>query len=180
MQILSIAIVAALAAFLWWLSNRREQRLHAYTDEYSRAFLEAAEHIGAKVDLNAALNTERTADGNLRILPKEDQPEVVRAMFEIGADAYVMERLRAMYALREKTQANLTTVNLIGNKFNAVLNSTYNMANYFFMAINKPGAVLTEKEFADAQLFLQKQRLLRNTTLASIVSEECAREIAAG
>ena len=179
MQSWSILFIAAMALIIWLLSSLREKRVHAFTDAYCKAFVEAAEHIGAHPGVQAALNTERTPEGNLRVLPADDQPETVRAMLAIGADEYIMERLRAMYDLRDKAQAQLSAINLIGKKYNAVLNSTYKMANMFFLAVSKPGVIMMEKDCTDAQYFLQRQRDLRNTTLASIASVDCAREIKA-
>lgn len=179
MEILSVVIVAAIALFFWWLSSTRAKRIQAYTDEFARAFVDLADYLGVKPDLHAALHTERTVDGGNRVLPREDQPENIRAMMDLGADDTVMRCLEKLYRQREEAQAHLTTINLIGDKYNTVLNSCYDDANVFCLAISKPGALLNDKQLESVNIFLQKQRLLRNKTLPAIVSDDCAREIAA-
>ena len=177
MQWLSILIVAAVAALFWWLSKQRERRLYAYTDPFARAFCEAADHLLTGFDANATLRYRVEDGGYLTVLPAEEQPEAIRALLQKGVDAYVMERLRTMYRMRDEAQALLTTVNLVGEKYNAALNHCYDLSNLFFSFVDDPRKLKTMGDLSTFNEYLQKQAFIRNTTLAAITSDACKREI---
>ena len=178
MQTLTIVVVGGLALLFWFLSQRRVKRLQTYTDRFARAFCEAYDHVLPTTEVPDALRYDQTEGGALRVLPGERQPDQIRALFEKGVDDYIMERLRAMYALRDEAQALLTTVNLVGNKYNAVLNHCYDLANLFFSFVDDPAKLTTKEDLERFSSYLNRQKFLRNTTLASIVSEDCKAEIA--
>ncbi len=178
MQMLAIVIVGGLAVLFWLLSQRRVRRLQTYTDRFARAFCEAYDHALPTTDVADALRYDQTEGGTICVLPGERQPEQIRALFDRGVDEYILERLHVMYTLRDEAQALLTTVNLVGKKYNAVLNHCYDLTNLFFSFVDDPAKLKTKEDLEHFTSYLNRQKFLRNTTLAAIVSEDCKAEIA--
>ena len=173
---LAVAIVAAL---LILTSQLRHKRIYPYLDAFAQAYCEAADHVlhGRVIPDTPAV--ERLDGGGVALLPAEAQPEAVRSLLEQGIDDYVMQRLRTMYEMRAKAQEHLTGINYVGKKINGVLNRCYDLANLSFSIINDPTVVRREEHLDEFRFFLTKQRFLRTTTLASVVSEECRKKLAA-
>ena len=179
-QSLGILVVAALAVLFVILSGVRKKRIEPYLDAFAHAFCELSDHVlGDSRGTAAQLSTEHSEGGALHARPAEFQPEAIREILSRGADAYALQRIQTMYESRGKAQEHLANFNLIGKKINGVLNRVYDLANLSLSIINDPDLLTTQQDLDDFQFFLQKQTYLRNTTLASIVSEECRRAIAA-
>lgn len=177
-KVLGILIVGVVAALFWALSGLRKRRIQPQLDAFAKAFCEASDHLLGTVRQFGVVATEPAGGGLVRVLPAGEQPSALSELFERGVDGYVMERIRDMFRLRAEAQAHLTTVNLIGKRINGVLNHVYDMANISFSVINDQNVLLKAEDLESFRLFLNKQDYIRNTTLASIVSEACKREIA--
>ena len=180
MQLASVLVIAAVAGLIWWLSLVRTKWVQKHTDAFAKAFCEAADHNlpgGAHACATLRLNYERSDSGMIRVLADEDQPEGLRQMFKRGVDDYTMDRIRIMFEERAQAQARLTSINLIGGKYNAVLNRCYTMTNQFYLFVKDRSQLKTQEDLELFQIYLQKQDYLRNTTLASIVSDACRQSI---
>ncbi|MDO4572203.1 MAG: hypothetical protein Q4C13_02455 [Clostridia bacterium] len=175
---LGILIVAAVAVLFLLLSGLRRRRIQPYIDAFAKAFCEASDHLLGSTRSFGAIATEWTGGGLIRVLPAEEQPEALRALLERGVDDYVLERIRSMFELRAEAQKHLSVINLIGKKVNGVMNHVYDMANVSFSVINDQSILLKKEDLESFQQFLNKQAYIRNTTLASVVSEACQKEIA--
>lgn len=179
MQQLSILIVGGVAVLFVLLSAVRVKRLHVHTDRFAKAFCRAYDHLLPTPEVTETLRCERSEGGAVRALAAAEQPEPICALLEQGVDAFILDCLHEMYAERDAAQALLTSVNLVGNKFNAALNRCYDLANRFFGIVENPARLKTEDDLECFSTYLNKQKFLRQTTLASIISDECKTEITA-
>lgn len=177
MEWVSILVVGAVAILFWWLSNQRVKRLHAFTDRFALAFCEAAEHVLPAYTDALVLQYRKSESGLITVLPAEEQPDGMRDILSRGVDAYVMERLRTMYQMRDEAQALLTTVNLVGDKFNAPMNYCYDLSNLFFSFVDDMRKLRTQEDLKSFTDYIEKQKFIRNTTLAAIVSDACKMKI---
>ncbi|MEG1524179.1 MAG: hypothetical protein RRZ24_02105 [Clostridia bacterium] len=177
MRIFAITIVAGLAILFWWLSSLRVKKLHVHTDLFAKALCEAADHVMLQPSTTEKLQYTTDDHGDICVLPESDQPQGIRQLIARGVDEYIIDRMHTLYQMREEAQSLLTSVTLVGNKYNAVLNRCYDLTNLFFSFLDDPSRLTTQKELEDFHFFLQKQDYLRNVTLASIVSEACKQEI---
>ena len=177
MQGAAVLIIGAVAGLIWWLSTCRVKRLHVYTDQFARAFCQAYDHALPATGVTEVLRYERTESGLIQVLPPEEQPEPIRTLLEKGVDAFIMDRLREMFQYRQDAQNLLTTINLVEKKFNSAMNRCYDLTNLFFSFVDDPSKLRTQEDLDNFTFYLNKQGFLRNTTLASIVSEECKKEI---
>lgn len=178
-QLLSVGLIAVIAIGILFLSQIRKKRIQPYIDAFATAFCEVSEHILPKEGIAETLAVKPLEAGRVRALPKEQQPEPIRALIEKGIDEYALERLRTMFAMRMKAQEHLSSFNLIGKKINGVLNSTYDLVNLSLSIIHDPSIVKTADDVNEFRRFTQKQRELRTKTLASVASEEWKEKYAA-
>lgn len=178
MQVFTVVIVGAMAAFLWWLSTLRAKKIQQFTDPYAEAFCKAADHVLGTSPINASLNYEKVEGGQIHVRPVEDQPEIIQEIVRRGVDAYALSQINDMYLYRDKAQELLTTVNLIGKRYNMVMNHTYSLTNLFFTVLADITMIKSEKDLDDFHSYLQKQEYLRTSALASITSEACQKRIA--
>ena len=178
MQYLSIALIGAVAIFFWWLSTKRVKKIQKYTDPYAVAFCEAADHLIGSGPFMAGLCYDTTDGGGIRVRPVEEQPEAIQEMIHRGVDDYAVTRIHTMYQMREEAQQLLTSNNLIGDRFNMVLNHTYNLTNLVYTVLSDITMIKNPSDLNDFNTYLQKQGYLRNVTLASVISEDCKKNIA--
>ena len=173
----AILIVAVFAGILTLLSTLHVKRVRVFTDQFARAFCQAYDHVLPAIDITETLRYETMDGGVIRVLPASEQPEPIRGLLEHGVDGYIMDCLREMYTQRDQAQALLTSVNLIEKKYNAVLNHCYDLANLFYSFVADPSKLTTKEDYNVFSAYLNKQSFLRNTTLPSIISDACRKEI---
>ena len=85
-QLLSVGLIAVIAIGILFLSQIRKKRIQPYIDAFATAFCEVSEHILPKEGIAGTLAVKPLEAGRVRALPKEQQPEPIRALIEKGVD----------------------------------------------------------------------------------------------
>lgn len=173
-----ILVVGAMAALFVVLSGVRRRRIQPQLDDFARAFCRVSDHLLGTTQRFGVIAVESAGGDMVRVLPAEAQPVAFCELLERGVDEYAMECLRDMFRLRAEAQAHLTSINLIGKRINGVLNHVYDMTNVSLSVLHDRSVPLKKEEWESVQLFFNSQAYIRSTTLASVVSDPCKKEIA--
>ncbi len=169
---LSILVIAVAAALIYALSMYREKRVHKYSDQFAEAFVELSDHIlqGRMVTQGMALVADE--NGIAAPPPIDELPAPLDDIFRSGTDPYMLERFRRLHDTRDDAQLLLSSVNLIGKRYNGVMNRVYDLAEFMLSGLHDYSSIKTMEQVKEINFFVQRQELLRTTTLPTIVSRE--------
>ncbi|MEG1547436.1 MAG: hypothetical protein RR527_01690 [Clostridia bacterium] len=174
---LAILAVAVITIVILALTELRKKRIAPYCDAFALAFCEAAEHVLPRHLAAQSLAYAVNEAGKINVLPLDEQPDALRAVFSQQVDEYAMQRFRVMHDQRINAQKLLTGFNLIDKKYNACLNHCYDLMNLFLSALEDFSVIVEKKDIEDIESFLYKQRHLRTVTLASIITPACREKL---
>ncbi|MDO4565153.1 MAG: hypothetical protein Q4C04_06025 [Clostridia bacterium] len=165
-------IIVAVVGLIFLATEFRKKRVHKHTDPYCRAFIELCDHILQGRDYSPGVKYENVGKDKARMLPFEDQPELIRELFTTKPDEYSLERFRKMHELRTNAQEYLMAFSLINKKYNGVLNRLYNLAEVLLIAMNDVNELETKDQLMDLNFVLLKQDKIRQETIPAILSRE--------
>ncbi len=177
-QYLAILVVAVVAAAFYGVSYLKKRKMHPYCDKFALRYCEIADSLLKERNGKADLNVETLDGGLFRVRPPEQQPESIRAAMQKSIDETVLGNLREMYFLRDEIQSQASNGSFSKDKYNAVTNQLFDSLNTYLSIVKDPSQLISAKDLDQFQYFVQKQAHIRNVTLNSIVSRDCAARIA--
>lgn len=175
---LAILLVAVVAAAFYGVSYLKKQKMHPACDRFAEVYCSLADRL---IGINApsqSLATESLDGGLLRVLPVEDQPEEIRALLSKPIDDDVLADVHVLYLLRDEIQAQASNGSFSKDKYNAITNQLFDSLNAYLSVVQNPAQIISKKELDQFHYVLNKQKHIRNTTLAAIASAPCAARIA--
>ncbi len=177
-QYLAMLLVVLVAAAFYGVSYLKKKRLFPLCDRFAQCYCELADQMLSGVDCKASLNFQRMDGDLIRVCPPEEQPEAIREIMAKPADDSALSKVRELFFLRDEIQSHASNGSFAKDKYNAITNQLFEALNTYLSIINNPLQLFSQKELDYFHYYLQKQAHIRNVTLPSIVSRNCAASIA--
>jgi len=175
---LAMLVVAIVAAAFYGVSYLKRKKMDPVCEKFAEAYCELADRLLQGHGTDQSLLTESLDGGLVRILPVEEQPEEVRAALLRPVDDAVLASVRELYFLRDDIQAQASNGSFSKDKYNAITNQVFDSLNIYLVILQDPTQLISRKDLEQFHFVLQKQKHIRNRTLAAIVSAACAARIA--
>ena len=175
---LAMLLVAAVAAAFYGVSYLKKKKLFHACDRFADTYCELADRLIDNRNLQSTIATQTLDGGLFRILPLEEQPLEVRAALQKQMDEPLLASVRELYLLRDEIQAEASNGSFSKDKYNAITNQVFDSLNTYLSILKDPMQIISQKDLDQVYYVLQKQKHIRNITLASVVSRPCAERIA--
>lgn len=177
-QLYALLIVAATAGIFVLIHYYRKRKVFPLCDKFAARYCELADRVLPGLDCEAELAVETIGGGLLRLKPAEEQPPEIQAVLRAPVDDAIIAMLRELYFLRDDIQSHASNGNLSKDKYNAITNHIFDTINSFLAVVSHPQDTISQKELDNFHYCLHMQKHIRNVTLPSIVSKDCAQTIA--
>lgn len=177
---LAMLVVALVAGAFYGVSYLKKKKMFPACDRFAETYCALMDRLLDDRGTQQSLLTESQDGGLLRILPVADQPEALRSMMQKPIDDAMLASVRELYFLRDDIQAQASNGSFSKDKYNAITNQVFDSLNAYLAILQDPTQLISKKDLEQFQYVLQKQKHIRNTTLAAIVSGACAARIAIG
>ncbi|MDD4311223.1 MAG: hypothetical protein PHW41_01930 [Eubacteriales bacterium] len=177
-QFLAILLVIAVAAAFYGVSLLKVRKMHPLCDKFATAYCELTDRLLDERNISSSLSVEKMDGGLNRLRPIEQQPEAIRAALSKTIDETVIDAMRDLFFLRDSIQSHASNGSFAKDKYNAITNQIFNSLNTYLSIVKDPSLLFSDKDLEQLNYFLQKQKHIRNVTLPSIVSHDCATKIA--
>ncbi len=175
---LAMVVVAIVAAAFYGVSYLKKKKMYPACDRFAQTYCALVDRLLDHLDTAETLQTEQLDGMLFRIFPIEDQPERIRAALSKQIDDSVLSSMRELYFLRDDIQAQASNGSFSKEKYNAITNQVFDSLNSYLSILQDPNQLISKNELDQFHYVLQKQKHIRNTTLAAIVSRPCAEQIA--
>ena len=175
---LAMLLVALVAGAFYGVSYLKKKKMEPVCEKFADVYCELADRLLPGHGTQQSLLTESLDGGLFRILPAEEQQEEVRAALLRPVDDAVLASVRELYFLRDEIQAQASNGSFSKDKYNAITNQVFDSLNAFLAILQDPTQLISKKDLEQFHYVLQKQRHIRNKTLAAIISGTCAVRIA--
>ena len=93
-------------------------------------------------------------------------------------DDAVLASVRNLFLLRDEIQEQASNGSFSKDKYNAITNQIFESLNSYLSIVQDQTQFLSQDDLDQFHYVLQKQKHIRNTTFAAIVSRSCAARIA--
>lgn len=175
---LAMLLVALVAGAFYGVSYLKKKKMDPICDRFAETYVALMDRLLDGHGTQESLMTETLDGGLVRILPVEEQPEEVRAALLRPVDDAVLASVRELYFLRDDIQAQASNGSFSKDKYNAITNQIFDSLNIYLAMLQDPTQIISRKDMEQFHFVLQKQKHIRNRTLAAIVSAACAAHIA--
>lgn len=175
---LAMLVVALVAAAFYGVSHLKKKKMEPACDKFAEIYCELTDRLLDDHGTNQSLLTD-SMDGSLFcIRPIEEQPEALQTVLKKPIDDAVLSSVRELYFLRDDIQAQASNGSFSKDKYNAITNQVFDSLNAYLAIVQNPTQLISKKDLEQFHFVLQKQKHVRNRTLAAIVSGACAARIA--
>ena len=175
---LAMLIVAAVAAAFYGVSYLKKRKMYPLCDRFAIEYCDLADRLLEHTSAQQSLATEKLDGGLFRILPIQDQPEEIQNALKRPIDDEVLASVRNLFLLRHEIQAQASNGSFSKDKYNAITNQIFESLNSYLSIVQDQTQFLSQDDLDQFHYVLQKQKHIRNTTFAAIVSRSCAARIA--
>lgn len=175
---LAMLVVALVAAAFYGVSHLKKKKLYPVCDRFAKEYCSLADRLVDNHGTQVKLATQALDGGLLQPLPAESQPEEIRHALKKSIDDAVYASVRELFLLRDEIQAQASNGSFAKDKYNAITNQVFDSLNAYLSILQDPAQILSQKDLDQFHYVLQKQKHIRNITLAAITSRTCAAEIA--
>lgn len=176
-QLYALLVVAATAGVFILIHYYRKRKVFPLCDKFAARYCELTDRVLSGLSCEAELAVETIGGDLLRLRPIGEQPPEIQALLNVPIDDTIKAMLRELYFLRDDIQSHASNGNLSKDKYNAITNHLFNTVNSFLAVISRPQDTISKKELDSFHYCLHMQKHIRNVTLPSIVSKDCARAI---
>ena len=177
-QFLAILLVAVVAAAFYGVSLLKRKKLDPACDRFAQTYCALADRLLENHGTQAKLATEALDGGLFRILPMLAQPEELRRALQKPIDDAMLASVRELFLLRDQIQSEASNGSFAKDKYNAITNQVFDSMNAYLSILQNHTQLISQKDLDQFHYVLQKQKHIRNVTLASIASRACAAQIA--
>jgi len=175
---LAMLIVAAVAAAFYGVSYLKKRKLYPVCDRFAEEYCGLADRLLGHRSIQQSLATETLDGGLFRIQPIQNQPEEIQEALKSPIDDTVLASVRSLFLLRDEIQAQASNGSFSKEKYNAITNQIFDSLNSYLSIVQDQTQFLSQNDLDQFHYMLHKQKHIRNTTLAAIVSRSCAARIA--
>ena len=165
-------IILAMVVVIYGLSEFRKIRVQKFSDSFCIAFIEICDHIMQERDYAPGVKYENTGKDTARMLPFDQQPELIQELLSTKPDEYVLERFRKMHELRENGQKLLSSYSLIASRYNGAFNRLFTLTEVLLATMHDINSLNTKDRLLDLNFILLKQNALRSETIPAIMSKK--------
>lgn len=177
-QFLAILLVAVVAAAFYGVSFLKKKKLDPACDRFAQTYCALADRLLEDHGIQDILATEALDGGLFRILPMQAQPEEIRRALQKPIDDAMLASVRELFLLRDQIQSEASNGSFSKDKYNAITNQVFESMNAYLSILQNHTQLISQKDLDQFHYVMQKQKHIRNITLASIVSRACAAQIA--
>ena len=175
---LAMLIVAAVAAVFYGVSYLKKRKLYPVCDRFADEYCELADRLLGHHSIQQSLAAETIDGGLFRIQPMQNQPEEIQNALKRPIDDEVLASVRNLFLLRDEIQAQASNGSFSKEKYNAITNQIFDSLNSYLSIVQDQTQFLSQNDLDQFHYMLHKQKHIRNTALAAIVSRSCAARIA--